>query len=242
VGEPYTSENRVGSVSRSGDTLDYPILVVGDPVADTEAATKNYVDTRLVPGPGGPVPRLVGRWYNHFLCCAAVSNNIAARSCRAMIYYAGGQSTWENIAVARSSMAAPGLGTQTMQLGAYTLNPTTYMPDQVIYLSPILPVEETADFTGMDIHNHVCTYSVTDPWFYLALWHGGAGSAGYDQTGFSRGSYCWPGHSTAGYPYDVPPVWQATSATGLPPSGSAWAMNTGTVYPVRLMTKLKSRP
>lgn len=159
-----------GFVSRSGDTVDTQIRLVGDPTDPVEAATKKYADDNIVATIGIVRPVIVGRYYMPTFGRLVQTTFATQNGGHASPLFVGGTATWDRIMVTTQT---DGVG--SYQLAILELDATLFPRNDsgsfgYLYTSSITAVplngdgfvEETIDVT------------TTADWIAVAAWRNSA--------------------------------------------------------------------
>lgn len=154
-------------ISRTGDTLDQPILLSRSPVETDEAATKLYADT--VGGTGAFLirPFIAGRYYNSPFGRSINATNTPSQEAWCAIIYAGGPMTWDRVL-----MTTPANGSGNYEVGVMELDNDLRGGAYWTWRSTILPVPST----GVNYIEHEQTLSTTTNWVGVAGWRTAAAS------------------------------------------------------------------
>ncbi len=212
MSEPYT-RTPSGNISRSGDTLDFPIFLAADPIEDDEAATKDYVDNNLAPpGRSGRIPTIANRWYLHNMWEIPIASFFFPDSVNVAAIYVGRAVTWTGIASVINAVIAP-FG--DLRMAIYELDEANFGKPSVLswesadipilagsqlYQDTSISVQTTTAWVGMGV-------TLINTTKKQSFFHGSPESNNLfgipsSRFGFSFGKHFWRAGGGAGHPPD----------------------------------------
>jgi len=217
MSEPYTTSSSPGKISRSGDTIEFPMLLAADPVEDDQAATKQYVDNNTAPpGESGRIPTIPTRWYLPTGYEKIVASTCAPDIIQVAPLYVSREATWSGIS---SVITATVLPYGDMRMALYELNPDTLHPETLMW--------ESGDITllvGGVVYTEVIDVTTTARWLGLGVTHFNTTKSHSYNSGTIKGQYNLFGlHSSRfgfGYGYNH---WRMNRAGSHPPEPSVAA-------------------
>ncbi len=165
MSEPYTTTSSPGKITRSGDTIEFPMLLAADPIEDDQAATKQYVDNNTAPpGESGRIPTIPTRWYLPTGYEKVVAGTTPPDTISVCPLYVAREVTWSGMASVISTSLVP-YGDMRMAL---------YELDSDNNLMPKTLMWESGDITllvGGRVYAEVFSITTTSRWIGLGITH-----------------------------------------------------------------------